>query len=387
MTDIHCEKKYRQGLLKKGFIGLLTLLLVFLFLECFSRWIAVTTTAPFGESIRNDQKMMVSDFIKGGIVAVGDSIIARGFYPELFSSLLVDKLSISYPVYNIGVDGSGIEQHRAYLRYLLKKNVKPDLVIMNVSIHNLNLDNFTIDTNHIAHSSYVDNNSLDYYTRCFVLEQTTPAAKIYCKIAQFSYFFRLVHYYHQQINNSTQAVLHTKKWRVNNLFSGYPAISDKGFSPTFGTLTAESANTPLMYDIMKKQYTRAFAHFRLGTDGLDSIIDELNAHSIKVLLVLAPVYQPLMRKIYDEYGLPPNDVLINTLNQYALKKNIAFINLFEEYQNPIYYQDPVHLNIYGAIKMTTILANKIMTKEFIAANGYFNEKIIHYVNADKENMA
>ncbi|KTD47637.1 DUF1574 family protein [Legionella quateirensis] len=379
MSDIHCEKTYRRGLFKQGLIGVFILLAVFLFLELFSRWIAVTSTAPFGESIRNDQKMMVSDSIKGGVVAIGDSIIARGFYPELFSSLLAEKLSKHYEVYNIGVDGTGIEQHRAYLRYILKKQVKPDWVIMNVSIHNLNLENFSFDANHVAHSNYVDNNSLDYYTRCFVLDKPTMAAKMYCKAARFSYFFRLVHFYHQQINTGAQAILHTNKWRVNNLFSGYPAISDKGFSPTFGTLSEESANAPLMHDAMVGQYTRAFANFKLGTDGLDIIIDELNAHSIKVVLVLAPMYQPLMRKIYDEYGLPSNDVLESTLSQYALRKNIAFVNLFEAYQNPIYFQDPVHLNIYGAIKFTSTLANRIINKQYTASNGYLNTEIFQYL--------
>lgn len=387
MSDIQCEKTYRRGLFKQGLIGILILLFVFLFLELFSRWIAATSTAPFGESIRNDQKMIVSDSIKGGVVAIGDSIIARGFYPELFSSLLAKKLSKPYPVYNIGVDGTGIEQHRSYLRYLLKKKVKPDFVIMNVSIHNLNLNNFTLDENHVARSNYIDNNSLDYYTRCFVLEPSTLAAKIYCKISHHSYFFRLVHFYHQQINNSVQAVLHTKKWRVHNLFSGHPPVSDKGFSPTFDSMSEESANSQLMHDAMKNQYKRAFASYRLSTDGLDSIVDELNANSIKVILVLAPMYQPLMRKIYDEYNLPSNDILINTLNQYALRKNIAFINLFEEYQNPIYFQDPVHLNIYGAIKMTTQLAKKITTNQFIASNGYLNDVIVQYLKKDKESTA
>jgi hypothetical protein len=387
MSNTHFEKKYRRSLLKQGLIGLFTLLTVFVFFELFSRWIAATSTAPFGETIRNDQKMIVNDFIKGGVVAIGDSIISRGFYPELFSSLLSEKLSKHYEVYNIGVDGTGIEQHRAYLRYLLKKNVKPDFVIMNVSVHNLNLDNFNIDANHVVHSSYVDNNSLDYYTRCFILDNPTWASKTYCKAAKFSYFLRLVRFFHQQINNSAQAILHTNKWRAHNLFSDYPAVSDKGFSPTFGTLSEASANAVIMHDTMVGEYKRAFANFRLGTDGLDIIVDELNANSIKVVLVLAPMYQPLMRKIYDEYNLPSNDILVSTLSQYALKKNIAFINLFEEYQNPIYFQDPVHLNIYGAIKMTTSVANKILANQYIAADGYLKQEIAQYLKGNKEGTA
>lgn len=387
MPNTHSEKTYRRGLLKQGLIGLFIFVAAFMLLELFSRWIAATSTAPFGETIRNDQKMMVNDFIKGGVVAIGDSVIARGFYPELFSSLLTEKLSKHYEVYNLGVDGTGIEQHRAYLRYLLKKNVKPEFVIMNVSVHNLNLDNFNIDANHVVHSSYVDNNSLDYYTRCFILDNPTLASKMYCRAAKYSYFLRLVRFFHQQINNSAQAILHTHKWRVHNLFSDYPAVSDKGFSPTFGTLTEASANAVTMNDTMVGQYERAFANFRLGTEGLDIIVDELNANSIKVVLVLAPMYQPLMRKIYDQYNLPSNDILVSTLSQYALKKNIAFINLFEEYQNPIYYQDPVHLNIYGAIKMTTHLANKILANEYIAANGYLNQEIVQYLKGNKESTA
>ncbi|HFD2282512.1 TPA: hypothetical protein ACF2P6_003147, partial [Legionella pneumophila] len=93
MSDIHCEKSYRSKLLKQGLLGVLILCLVFLFLESFSRWIAATSTAPFGENIRNDQKVVVSESIRQGIVAIGDSIIARSFYPELFSSLLTKKFS------------------------------------------------------------------------------------------------------------------------------------------------------------------------------------------------------------------------------------------------------------------------------------------------------
>ncbi|WP_241480413.1 DUF1574 family protein, partial [Legionella norrlandica] len=339
--------------------------MVFLFLECFSRWIAATSTAPFGENIRNDQKMIVSDSIRQGIVAIGDSIIARSFYPELFSSLLAKKFSKPYEVYNIGVEGSGIVHHRAHLRYLLRRNVKPDFVIMNVSVHNLNLSNLAFEANHVINPEYLDSRSLDYYTRCFIVEKPTISSKMYCKVAKYSYFFRLIHYYHQQINSSIQSLLHTQRLRVDNLLIKYPAVSKQGFSPNFGSLTEQSVNTPRMLEFLRYEYRNVFSHFRLGTDGLDSIIDDLNKNSIKVILVLAPVYHPVTRKIYNEFGLPPNKAIINALKDFASRKNIAFIDLFNECQDPIYFQDPVHPNIYGAIKITTLLSQKIINKQFV----------------------
>ncbi|MCW8466750.1 DUF1574 family protein [Legionella pneumophila] len=388
MSDTHCEKSYRTKLFKQGLLGVFILCLVFLFLESFSRWIAATSTAPFGENIRSDQKMIVSDSIRQGIVAIGDSIIARSFYPELFSSLLTKNFSKSYEVYNIGVEGSGILHHRAHLRFLLKRNVKPDFVIMNVSVHNLNLNNFAHDSNdHIIEPAYQDNNSLDYYTRCFIVDKPTIASKMYCKIAEYSYFFRLIRYYHQQLNNSLQALLHTQRLRVDNLFIKYPAVSKQGFSPNFGSLTEQSVNTPRMLEFLRYEYRHVFANFNLGTDGLDSIIDDLNNNSIKVILVLAPVYHPVTRKVYDEFNLPSNGAIVSTLENYALKKNIAFINLFEECQDPVYFQDPVHPNIYGAVKITTLLSQKIINKQFVGPDGYLDKELFQYLKSNNENKA
>lgn len=387
MSDTHCEKTYRSKLFKQGLLGLLIICLVFLLLEFFSRWIAATSTAPFGENIRNDQKMIVSDSIKQGIVAIGDSIIARSFYPELFSSLLAKNFSKSYEVYNIGVEGSGIVHHRAHLKYLLKKNVKPDFVIMNVSVHNLNLNNLAFENNQVVDPEYLDSNSLDYYTRCFVVDKPTTTTKMYCKIAKYSYFFRLIHYYHQQVNNSMQALLHTQRLRVDNLFIKYPAVSKQGFSPNFGSLTEESVNAPRMLEFLRYEYRNVFTNFKLGTEGLDSIIDDFNKNSIKVILVLAPIYHPVTRVIYDEYGLPPNKIIVDALKNYALRKNIAFINLFDECQDPIYFQDPVHPNIYGAVKITTLLSQKIISKQFVGPKGYLDTELFQYIKSNNENKA
>ncbi|HAT8320296.1 TPA: DUF1574 domain-containing protein [Legionella pneumophila] len=388
MSDTHCEKSYRSKLLKQGLLGVLILFLVFLFLESFSRWVAATSTAPFGESIRNDQKMIVSDSIRQGIVAIGDSIIARSFYPELFSSLLAKNFSKPYDVYNIGVEGSGIIHHRAHLRYLLKRNVKPDFVIMNVSVHNLNLNYFAHDSNeHIIEQRYEDHNSLDYYNRCFTVNARTLSSTLYCKIAKYSYFFRLVHYYHQQVNNSLQSLLHTQRLRTENLIIKYPAISRQGFSPIFGSLAEDTISTPRMFEFLRHEYRSAFANFKLTTEVLDSIIDDLNNNSIKVILVLAPVYHPVTRKVYDEFNLPSNGAIVSTLENYALKKNIAFINLFEECQDPVYFQDPVHPNIYGAVKITTLLSQKIINKQFVGPDGYLDKELFQYLKSNNENKA
>ncbi|HEL8419054.1 TPA: hypothetical protein U0D66_003022, partial [Legionella pneumophila] len=105
------------------------------------------------------------------------------------------------------------------------------------------------------------------------------------------------------------------------------------------------------------------------------------------ILVLAPVYHPVTRKVYDEFNLPSNGAIVSTLENYALKKNIAFINLFEECQDPVYFQDPVHPNIYGAVKITTLLSQKIINKQFVGPDGYLDKELFQYLKSNNENKA
>ncbi|MFO9250543.1 hypothetical protein SDA24_08735 [Legionella pneumophila serogroup 8] len=137
-------KTYRAYLLKKLLLILFLFTIVFIPIELFSRWVAVTSIAPFGSWFNRDQKFLIADTIYTGIVGIGDSIIARNFYPELFSSSLAEKISLTYPTYNLGLEGGNLEEQLALYKYLLKRKVNPKLVIIDVPVHILNVDNFSI---------------------------------------------------------------------------------------------------------------------------------------------------------------------------------------------------------------------------------------------------
>ncbi|HFD2282250.1 TPA: hypothetical protein ACF2P6_002874, partial [Legionella pneumophila] len=85
-------KTYRDYLIKKLILVLFLFVLVFIPIELFSRWVSSFSPASFGSGIRVDQKYLIADSINSGIVAIGDSIIARGFYPEIFSTSLANKI-------------------------------------------------------------------------------------------------------------------------------------------------------------------------------------------------------------------------------------------------------------------------------------------------------
>lgn len=137
-------KTYRSYLIKKLLLILFLFALVFIPIELFSRWVSVTSLAPFGSWFNRDQKFLIADTIYFGIVGIGDSIIARNFYPELFSSSLAEKISITYPTYNLGLEGANLEEQLALYKHLIKRKVNPKLVIIDVPVHILNVDNFSL---------------------------------------------------------------------------------------------------------------------------------------------------------------------------------------------------------------------------------------------------
>lgn len=373
-------KTYRGYLIKKLLLVLFLFVLVFIPIELFSRWVSATSLAPFGSWFSRDQKFLIADTIYGGIIAIGDSIIARNFYPELFYTSLAEKLSIAYPTYNLGLEGASQEEQLALYKYLIKRKVNPKLVIIDVPVHVLNVDNFSISSPASKKPLKLwDDNASDYYTRCEVGDTYAISTKIYCKLASKLYFLRLLNFYHQQINNSDKTLLHTSKTRLTNLIYNHQPVSVAGFSPIFNVMTSESANTDYLYNAMVKTYERDYVHYQLGTDRLEHFIDEFNNHQTKVVLVLMPLYQPLMRKVHDQLNVPENQLIVEKIKQFAEKKKIAFVNLFEELQDPENFQDPVHMNVLGASKVTMLLAKKILNKEYTYPEGYLDTEIYDYM--------
>ncbi|HAU1639630.1 TPA: hypothetical protein JBJ29_15030 [Legionella pneumophila] len=382
------SKIYRNYLLKRLMLTSFLFVLVFIPIELFSRWVAVTSIAPFGSWFNRDQKFLIADTIYGGIVGIGDSIIARNFYPELFSSSLAERLSIAYPTYNLGLEGGNLEEQLALYKYLLKRKVNPKLVIIDVPVHILNVDNFSMPTPAGKTPLKLwDDNVSDYYTRCEIKDTHAISTKIYCKLASKFYFLRLLNFYHQQINNSDKTLLHTSKSRLTNLIYNHQPVSVVGFSPIFNVMTSESANSDYLYNAMVKTYERDYTHYQLGTDRLESFIDEFNNHHTKVVLVLMPLYQPLMRKVHDKLNVPQNKLIVDKIKQFAEKKKIAFVNLFEELQDPENFQDPVHMNVLGASKVTKLLANKILNKDYIYPEGYLDAEIYDYIKKSHEDKS
>lgn len=378
-------KQYQRYLLKKIFYTLLLIAIILVPVELFSRFIAATSLAPFGSGVRVDQKFLVADSIQknfqkpdrtysSGIVAVGDSIIARSFYPELFSSLLNSKLVIDYPVYNLGVEGSSLSEQLTNFRHLVKKGIKPSVLIIDVPVHILNTDRFIPERG----EELSDDSSLDYYTRC-ERERVTLSARIYCQFADRFYFFKLLHYYHQQINNMEQIVFHTSKVRYKNIFINDPAVSTLGFSPIFELLTTEKESLDRFYQPMLNVYKNDYKHYIFGTERLNHMVDVFDQNSTKVILVLMPLYHPVMRKVHDAYSLPQNKTIIEGVEKFAREHNVAFVNLFEELQSPENFQDPVHLNVIGATRVTTLLANKILSKDYIHPEGYLDSEIYELI--------
>ncbi|HAU3860149.1 TPA: SGNH/GDSL hydrolase family protein, partial [Legionella pneumophila] len=360
----------------------------FIPIELFSRWVAVTSIAPFGSWFNRDQKFLIADTIYTGIVGIGDSIIARNFYPELFSSSLAEKISLTYPTYNLGLEGGNLEEQLALYKYLLKRKVNPKLVIIDVPVHILNVDNFSIPSPAGKTPLKLwDDNVSDYYTRCEIKDTHAISTKIYCKLASKLYFLRLLNFYHQQINNSDKTLLHTSKSRLTNLIYNHQPVSVVGFSPIFNVMTSESANSDYLYNAMVKTYERDYIHYQLGTDRLERFIDEFNTHQTKVVLVLMPLYQPLMRKVHDKLNVPQNQLIVNKIKQFAEKKKIAFVNLFEELQDPENFQDPVHMNVLGASKVTKLLANKILNKDYFYPEGYLDAEIYDYMKKSHEDKS
>ncbi|HFE8368988.1 TPA: D-alanyl-lipoteichoic acid biosynthesis protein DltD [Legionella pneumophila] len=182
-------------------------------------------------------------------------------------------------------------------------------------------------------------------------------------------------------------MLHTSKARLNNLIYNNPPVSVVGFSPIFNVMTSESAHSDYLYNAMVKTYERDYIHYQLGTDRLESFIDEFNNHQTKVVLVLMPLYQPLMRKVHDKLNVPQNQLIVDKIKRFAEKKKIAFVNLFEELQDPENFQDPVHMNVLGASKVTKLLANKILNKDYIYPEGYLDAEIYDYIKKSHEDKS
>ncbi|MFC6097753.1 D-alanyl-lipoteichoic acid biosynthesis protein DltD [Flavobacterium qiangtangense] len=297
--------------LKKIFIFLIPLLVVWICIEIFYRFVPNNYTQKATEIQNNyDSKILV----------LGNSHAFYGINPDYFNA----------KTYNF----SNISQSLYFDELLIEKHLKS---FKNLKYIILTVDYFSL--------SQVDNSSEDIYRKYYYEQYMDINVPLISRFDPKSYSLTLTRNLEMNID------LMKSYSKEKTLVEG----NSKGWAMKIGT-NPQFNNYETAVDVVAKNED-GLSDFQVNLDRLNRIIKLCSKQNVKVLLVTMPVTthyarlvnQNKLRKIYTDCKRIASE-----------QKNCIYLNLFQNknFQNDDFY-DTDHLNEKGAEKCSKIL-NKVI---------------------------
>lgn len=321
-------------------VPLLSLLITTLIAEGLARVITTAGHAPLSYSAIFDIKYeLARNTPSPDIVALGDSIIENGLYPELVQTMLNEA---GYPlsVINVGLPANNVEVNIFLLKQTLRQGRRPKLVLFNVTprMFGKRLNN-RVET-HLMRS-YLG--QCEYKPKPGLL----PAAD--CFLSEHLALLR-----HRGFIKQAFTPFAEKKVKTTN--TGEYETSLSGWNPHYNVWSRSEFYklhvSPIDKPKSKKpQWT--LAH-------VQPLIDFCKQENLPLVLVWLPEHPERLKRypIYADF-----DARVARL---ARENQVGFINMGRSETNIQHYYNTDHLNVIGGIAFSQQLAGLLLSPPYRA---------------------
>ena len=253
------------------------------------------------------------------IIVLGSSHAHRHYVPEVF------KQEIGKTAFNAGAEGQQLLYHFGLLKMILKKESKPDLIILNID------DYFLYDTP-VAYDRL--NDLHPYYGE--YRDELYPILKLNSDFVDLKLFFKGYQ------TNST--LVHALRYYAS------PQTTLNGYRPLYGKVTKESLNSMTIF----KEHTEKIEGDFVWA--LKELIKTAKSNDVKLIFVTSPNVL--------EKDLKGNKSF-NKIKQIAKEGEILFLDYYNDKrflnQYDIFH-DISHLNDDGARLFTKILSKDLLDR-------------------------
>ncbi|HEY9759919.1 MAG TPA: hypothetical protein V6C97_32465 [Oculatellaceae cyanobacterium] len=331
-------------------------------LELASRYYVFVAKPANSNNPQYDSKFRVANTLsptEDNIIFCGDSLCKEGVYPELITAKL-RKVDKNAHATNLAITGGTQKDAVHYLEYLAHRGVRPRLVVFDYEVSNTCLPTEANNIEWGQSHSYLFRAQLDRPRSLKGWIQIFPS--------DVSYLMRQRSNIKRSFNEFLQLLKQPSQFETKSFFDLRDApeheVSRSGMAPNNkldGTLNWEEESHKIGFF---KPYCPQSPNFKFNPDAYSIIIKYCQDKKIPLLLV----WLPHQSRVYDDYYYKaPYDAKWQQEQFEALgkKANVSteFLNTLPD--DPIYFHDYRHLNTYGCIKTSEILADVLAKPKYI----------------------
>jgi hypothetical protein len=338
--------------------SLLFVAVCLLLLELVCRFYVFVAKPANSNNPQYDSKLRVAGTLKpteDNVIFCGDSLCKEGVYPELITAKL-RKFDGKARATNLAITGGTQKDAVHYLDYLASRGVQPRLVVFDYEVSNTCLPTEANNIEWGQSHSYLFRAQLDRPRNFKEWMQVFPS--------DYSYLMRQRSNIKRSFDEFFQALKQPGMFESKSFFELRDApehdVSRSGMAPNNkldGTLDREEESHKIGFF---KPYCPQSPNFKFNPNAYSIIINYCRERKIPLLLIWLP-HQTSMYESY--YYKAPYDAKWQRQQFEALSKtahiSTEFLNILPE--DPIYFHDYRHLNTYGCIKSSELLAD-VLTK-------------------------
>lgn len=317
-----------------------------------------------------DAKYIISANIRSNlplIILSGDSMMNKGVSPELLEQRLKDK-DVLVRVINLAVTGSTPAITLRLLQTMKNNNITPALVLYDYDVvyTNANSDYIKLVTDGYKNVALLDHS---YLGRCVLGAGTILRDKLICRIEKYSFFIRYRKQLKYQTVNFFTLLFNVPKFNAESsvsLSNTYERqTTHLGWMPSHQIWSKEDQDSQQQsrIDFLYRRGPRN-PNYQYSWKGFQQVIDFTQQNNITLVLTWLPQYKPEYEKSF--YKVPYTyqwfrHQFKSIETQY---KNVFALDLNDLADDFVNFEDYRHLNIYGAIKATDKLAEKLSKEPF-----------------------
>jgi hypothetical protein len=329
--------------------------------EIISRFIVFNGKPADSNDSQFDTKYRVANSLQASdanIVLCGDSLMKEGVYPELITASL-KKSFPSVRASNLAVTGGTQLDAIKYLEYLKQRKVKPRLVVFDFEVSNTCLPTMANNIDWGQTRSYLFRGMLSRPSSLKETAQLLPSDIFYLVRQRANIKRSLCEFFNAlpsqkifarksffDLNNSPQLEVSESGMAPNNKITS--SIDWKAEKQKIGFFTA---------------YCPQSAAYKYNPEAYSLIIDYCRTNQLPLLMV----WLPHQTKVYDAlYYKAPFD---ESWHKEQFENYAKLPSVFAEYLNvlpdePIYFHDYRHLNTYGCVKTSELLAQALQKPQY-----------------------
>ena len=360
--NAHPGDAHERVLIARFLSNAILIVLVGLFAaELLGRFVVFSSKPANSTNPQYDTKYRVAGSLNPtdtNIVLCGDSLMKEGVYPELITAKL-KKRNQSIRVSNLAVTGGNQLDAVQYLNYLKQRNVKPKLVVFDFEVSNTCLPTMANNIDWGQTHSYLFRGLLSRPKGLKEVSQIAPSDAFYLvrqraniKKAFCDFFSALP---------STRAFAQKSFYEPTN--SPQLEVSESGMAPNNQVADKIDWSEEKRKIGFFTPFCPQSATYKYNPYAYSIIVDYCQQQQIPLLLV----WLPHQKKIYDTlfYKAPYDEAWHRQqFENYSKRPFVSteYLNVLPD--DCIYFHDYRHLNTYGCVKTSELLADALNKPQY-----------------------